>query len=78
MNGNMNKTVNGLDAIDVKREGDKAARSLSTVSGCSLQAARTVAKETVKDQYRIAVEFSGLPSGMLKAWVSGWTKGFGV
>lgn len=65
-----------MDAIDVKREGNKAAEALGQRTG-SMQGVRGMQRADIVAQYKLAVAFEGVPKGMLSAWVLGWRKGFG-
>ena len=67
-----------MDELDVKREAWKAAKDMMRRTGASSRAVRGMAKESVLEAYRIAVEYEGIPVGMQAAWLNGWRKQYGI
>lgn len=65
-----------MDAIDARREANKAAESLAKQTGCGIKTARGILKSNILEQYRIAVTYDGVTDGMSADWVRGWRKGF--
>lgn len=67
-----------MDELDIKREGDKAARKMSAETLVPLGAMRKAHKSLILDMYRIKVRYEDFPAGMEASWTAGWRKGFGV
>ena len=73
------KAAPAMDALDVQREANKAAEAMMRTLGCNCtKAVRTMARASVLEMYRIAVEFQGVERGMQSAWLKGWRKGYGA
>jgi hypothetical protein len=66
------------DSSDVRREADKAARTLAQHTGAPIAYVRKLHRSDVRSQFDIAVKYDGVPSDQWKAWEEGWRKGYGV
>jgi len=60
------------DDIDIMRDAYQAKKELIRSVGISEKEANSIAASSLKDQYRIAVEYRGIPKGKLSVWVKGW------
>jgi hypothetical protein len=67
-----------MDDMDVRREGDKAARRVAAASGAPLKAVRTIRAANICEQYENAVAYEGIAPSKLTHWMRGWQKGYGT
>jgi hypothetical protein len=66
--------ASALDDIDIMRDGHQAKQALMKSSGISEKVANSIQARSLKDQYRIAVEFRDIPAGKQAVWIRGWKR----
>jgi hypothetical protein len=66
--------ASALDDIDIMRDGHQAKQALMKSSGISEKVANSIQARSLKDQYRIAVEFRDIPTGKQSVWIRGWKR----